>query len=88
MVGCADGAKLLKESEDGGVVVYPFKSEQGALLSSFRAEAFALMREKCRGPYTIIREGEAKGRTRLAGPVEGAQEAIRERRWAIQFQCK
>lgn len=86
--GCADGAKLLQESENGGVVVYPFKGEQGALLSTFRTDAFAIMKEKCHGPYTIIREGETRGRTRVAGAVEGAQEFVRERRWAIQFQCK
>ncbi len=36
----------------------------------------------------MVREGEAKGRVRLAGAVEGAQEIVRERRWAIQFECK
>lgn len=88
LAGCADGAKFLQESENGGVIVYPFKGEQGALLSSFRTDAFALMKEKCQGPYTIVREGETKGRLRIAGAVEGAQEAVRERRWGIQFQCR
>jgi len=88
LAGCADGAKFLQESENGGMIVYPFKGEQGALLSSFRTDAFALMKDKCQGPYTIIREGETKGRTRIAGAVEGAQEAVRERRWGIQFQCR
>jgi hypothetical protein len=46
------------------------------------------MKEKCGGPYTIVREGEAKGRTRMTSPVEGAQEIVQERRWGIQFQCK
>lgn len=88
LTGCADGAKILQESENGGIVVYPFTGDQGSLLSSFRKDALALMKEKCGGAYTIIREGETKGRTRIAGPVEGAQEAVRERRWGIQFQCK
>lgn len=88
LAGCADGAKFIQESENGGVIVYPFKGEQGSLLSSSRTEAFALMKEKCHGPYTITREGETQGRTRIAGAVEGAQEAIRERRWGIQFQCR
>ena len=57
-------------------------------MSSFRKDALALMKDKCAGPYTIVREGETKGRTRLIGPVEGAQEAIRERRWGIEFRCK
>lgn len=88
LVGCAEGAKLVQEREDGGVVAYPFKGEQGSMLSSFRKEALALMRAKCGGPYTIVREGETKGRTRMAGHVEGSQEIVQERRWGIQFQCK
>jgi hypothetical protein len=88
LAGCAEGAKLVQEREDGGVVTYPFKGEQGSMLSSFRTDALALMKEKCGGPYTIVREGEAKGRSRMAGAVEGAQEIVHERRWGIQFQCK
>jgi hypothetical protein len=34
--GCAEGAKLAKADEDGGVVTYPFKGDQGYMLSSFR----------------------------------------------------
>ena len=88
LAGCAEGAKLVQERGDGGAVIYPFKGEQGAMLSSFRQDALALMKEKCGGPYTIVREGEAKGRTRMASPVEGAQEIVQERRWGLQFQCK
>lgn len=88
LAGCAEGAKLVQDTGDGGVATYPFKGEQGSMLSSFRQDALALMKEKCGGPYTIVREGEAKGRTRMAGAVEGAQEIVQERRWGIQFQCK
>ena len=88
LVGCAEGAKLVSEREDGGVVAYPFKGEQGAMLSSFRKDALALMKEKCGGPYIIVREGETKGRSRMAGSIEGTQEIVQERRWGIQFQCK
>ena len=88
LAGCTEGAKLVQEREDGGVVTYPFQGEQGSILSSFRKEALALMKEKCGGPYTIVREGEAKGRSRVVGAVEGAQEIMQERRWGIQFQCK
>ncbi|HEY5627175.1 MAG TPA: hypothetical protein VIR79_04475 [Nitrospira sp.] len=58
------------------------------MLSSFRKEALAIIREKCGGAYSIIREGEAKGRTRVAVAIEGAQEIVRERRWGIEFRCK
>jgi hypothetical protein len=88
LAGCADGAKLVQEHDRGGVVVYPFKGEQGSMLSTFRTDALNLIKEKCGGPYTIVREGETKGRSKLASPIEGAQEVIQERRWGIQFQCK
>ena len=88
LAGCGEGAKLLQEREDGGIVAYPFTGEQGSMLSSFRTDALVLMKEKCGGPYTIVREGETKGRTRIVSPVPGAQEVVEERRWGIQFQCK
>jgi hypothetical protein len=70
-------------------VVYPFKEGQGPMLSSFRKDALARITEKCRGgSYSIVREGETKGRARVNSPVEGAQEVVQERRWGIQFQCK
>lgn len=88
LAGCGEGAKLLQENENEGVVVYPFIEERGPMLSSFRTEALSLMKEKCGGPYTIVKEGETKGRTRITSPIEGAQDLVEERRWGIQFQCK
>jgi hypothetical protein len=88
-VGCVDGAKLIQEHENGGVVVYPFKGEQGSLLSAFRKEALAVIDKKCGDrSYAIVREGETKGRMRVISPVEGQEEVIEERRWGIQFQCR
>ncbi len=87
-MSCADGAKFLQETDQGGIVIYPYKSEQGSLVSSFRRDAIKLIEEKCRGAYSIIREGETKGRARVAGVVQGSQEIVQERRWGIQFQCK
>lgn len=88
IVGCADSAKLIQDREGGGVVAYPYKGEQGSLISSFRKDALALMQEKCAGPYTIVREGETKGRSRVAGPIQGGQDIVQERRWGIEFSCK
>lgn len=89
VVGCADGVKLIQEDENGGVVVYPFKGEQGSILSSFRKEALTVIDKKCgKRSYTIVREGETKGRTRVISPIEGQEEVIEERRWGIQFQCR
>lgn len=87
--GCADGAKIVQEHDIGGVVIYPFKEGQGPMLSVFRKEGLDLMNEKCKGrSYAIVREGEAKGRTRVVSPLDGAQEVVEERRWGIQFECK
>ncbi len=88
LAGCADGAKFLQETDQGGVVVYPFKGEQGAMLSSFRKDALDLMKEKCGGKYKILREGEAKGRAHVAGHIEGGKEMVQERRWGIEFRCQ
>lgn len=88
LAGCGEGAKLLQEGEDWGIVAYPFTGEQGSMLSSFRTDALALMKEKCGGPYSIVREGETKGRTRIISPVPGSQEVVEERRWGIEFRCK
>mgnify|MGYP001173717259 FL=1 len=87
--GCADGAKIVQQTDTGGVVIYPFKEGQGPILSSFRKDALDLMKEKCTGrSYSIVREGEAQGRTRVVSPLDGAQELVEERRWGIQFECK
>ncbi len=88
LAGCAEGAKLIQDREGGGVVAYPYKGEQGSLISSFRKDALALMQQKCAGHYTIVREGETQGRSRVAGAVQGGQEVVRERRWGIEFHCK
>ena len=88
LAGCGEGAMLVKDSTDGGVVVYPYRAEQGNLLSSFRKEAVRLMEQRCQHGYTIVREGETKGRLRQASPVAGSSDVVEERRWGIQFQCK
>ena len=87
VAGCGEGAKLIQVTDTGGVVSYPYKGDNH-LVSGFRTEAFQLIDKQCAGAYSIVREGEAKGRTRVAGPVQGAEEAIRERRWGIEFRCK
>ena len=86
--GCADGAKLVQETESGGVVTYPFKGNDGYLFSRLRDDAFQLIEQRCGKHYTIVREGEAKGQSRVSGVIEGAEEVITVRRWGIQFLCK
>jgi hypothetical protein len=84
---CAEGAKLVSDTGHGGVVIYPYKGEGGSLASSFRSEALRLIEQRCRDGYTVTREGEAKGRTRMVENAAGI-EAITQKRWAIQFKCK
>ncbi len=84
--GCAEGAKLAQVTESGGIVTYPFK-ENGQLLSPFRKEALQLIDKRCHGSSRIVREGEAKGRSRVDENAGGA-DVIHERRWGIQFECK
>ncbi len=86
--GCGEGALLVQDFQTGGVVVYPYRAEQGTMLSSFRKEAIAIIEGKCPLGYTIVREGETKGRLRQASPIGGTNDIVEERRWGIQFQCK
>nr|MBI3612975.1 hypothetical protein [Nitrospirota bacterium] len=85
--GCSEGAKLMKETETGGIVVYPFKGESGYMYSKFRKDAFEIIEQRCPAGYTVEKEAEAKGRVRVQ-ELAGTQEAIAERRWGIQFRCK
>jgi hypothetical protein len=85
--GCEEAAKLVQVTENGGTVIYPYKGDN-YMTSSFRSDAFQLMDKQCAGAYTIVKEGEAKGRSRIAGAVQGAEEVITEQRWGIQFRCK
>jgi hypothetical protein len=87
LAGCAEGAKIVNETDRGGVVTYPF-SENGYMLSPFRKDGIQLIEQKCGKSYKITREGETSGRQRLNAPVQGAEEVIRQRRWGIQFECK
>jgi hypothetical protein len=85
--GCSEGAKLVQESDSGGVVTYPFKGETGYLFARFRAEALGMIEKRCKGAYHIVREGEAKGRSRVVDNL-GGSEVIGERRWGLEFRCK
>ena len=87
LMSCGDGAKFLQLNDNGGVVVYPYKGDNH-LVASFRRDAFRLIEQQCPAGYSIIKEGEAKGRSRVSAPVQGAEEVIYERRWGIEFRCK
>lgn len=78
----------MQVTDRGGIVTYPYKEHVGAMATRFRSEALSLMEEHCKaGGYSILREGEAKGRSRIA-ETQGTPEIVTEYRWGIQFQCK
>lgn len=85
--GCSEGAQLVQATDAGGVVTYPFKGESGYLFTPLRKEAMHLMQEHCGRGYSIVREGEAKGRIREAVSPVG-REIVAERRWGMEFKCK
>ncbi|GKS56590.1 hypothetical protein YTPLAS18_01170 [Nitrospira sp.] len=78
----------MQETEKGGIAVYPYVPERGAMTSSFRAEAMRLIDRRCGGRYRIVREGETKGRDRVSTVVPGAEEIVRDHRWGVQFECR
>ncbi len=87
--GCAEGAKLVRLNEEGGVVAYPLKKERESIYSSpFRADALSMIEAHCKQKgYRIVREGETQGQTRNSGL--DAEELLTTRRfWALQFRCK
>ena len=62
------------------------KGDDGHLYTSKRTEAFDKIREFCRGPYQVLKEGKTKGRQRVVEGMGGA-EIVTEDWWGIRFQC-
>jgi hypothetical protein len=87
LTACGEGAKLVSDTGQGGVVTYPYRGEAGHLMSPLRADALKLIERRCAGGYTIVQEGEAQGRTRTIENAAGT-EAITEKRWGVKFRCR
>ena len=86
MGGCGGGVQVIRESPDSGVVRYLYKGNDGHLSTSKRTEAFDKIREFCRGPYQVLKEGKTKGRQRVVEGMGGA-EVVTEDWWGVRFQC-
>lgn len=87
--GCAEGAKLIRETPQGGVVSYPYKSDRNSMMfSGSRKEALDLMAKKCPSGYAILQEGETRGNTSASGLADNTEGESRYRRWGLQFRCK
>ena len=86
LYGCGGGVQVIRESPESGVVRYLYKGNDGHLSTSKRAEAFDKIREFCRGPYQVLKEGKTKGRQRVVEGMGGA-EVVTEDWWGVRFQC-
>lgn len=86
-VSCGETVRLVQTSPSGGVVTYPLQPGKSHLASPLRGEALQRMSQHCAGGYAIIKEGEAKSRTRVQEGI-GGEEIIVQRRWGLQFRCQ
>ena len=87
--GCSEGAKLARETDAGGVVTYLYREDRGGMLGSrYRRDALQIIEKKCPAGYAVAREGQAQGTRSVSGIMEGTEDELTGRRWAIQFRCK
>ena len=85
--GCGGGVQIIQESPTSGVARYVYKGNADYLSTSKRMEAFEKIREFCRGPYQVVREGKTRGRQRVVEGM-GGSEVLTEHRWGIRFRCE
>jgi hypothetical protein len=87
--GCSEGATLVRESPQGGIVTYLYQEDRGGpMFSPHRAEALQIIARKCPAGYSIAQEAEARGASTVQGTREGTEDDSRGRRWGLQFRCK
>ncbi len=85
--GCAHEATLVRTTDQGGLVSYPFQSDADVLASSGRHDAFALIAEQCPKGSRIVREGEIPKVSRAADRAWRGQMGF-DRLWGVQFVCE
>lgn len=87
LAGCGGGLQMVPEGKGRGVMMYLYKGTDGQMLTPKRGEAFESIREFCRGPFDIVKEGPTKGRQRVVEGV-GGSDIIVENWWGVRFQCE
>ena len=85
--GCAQGAKLMRETQTGGLVAFPFQKEGDRMSSEARSEALALIEKKCGKSYKTDREGEVP-RVSAAADRAWRGQMSGDRLWGIEFTCQ
>jgi hypothetical protein len=86
-IGCAKEATFVRETENGGLVSYPFQSDVEVLASSGRRDAMQLIAEKCPNGSRIVREGEIPKISKTADRAWRGQMGM-DRLWGVQFVCE
>ena len=86
--GCGGGVRIIQENPDSGVALYMYKGKDGHLRSSNRPEASARIREFCRGPYRVIKEGNTAGRQHVIESIVGREDVVTEHWWGVRFRCE
>ena len=86
--GCARGQSWPNANQDGGVVTYPFKGDQGHMLSSFRKDALAADERHVWRRLSDCARRRSERTSARGRRYRGGQEIVRERRWGIEFRCK
>jgi len=77
---------MVPEGERSGVMTYLYNGTNGQMLTPRRGEAFQKIREFCKGPFDVVKEGATKGRQRVVEGVVGS-DIIVEDWWGIRFRC-
>jgi hypothetical protein len=86
---CSEGAMLVRDAPQGGIVTYLYRDDHGGpMFSSHRAEALEIITRKCPSGYSIAQEAEARVTSTVQGTREGTEDDSRARRWGLQFRCK
>lgn len=86
-VGCAQGAKLTRDTPAGGVVTFPVHTDADRVSSQARSEALALIEQKCGKAYKIVREGEVP-RVSAAADRAWRGQMAGDRLWGMEFTCQ
>ncbi len=85
--GCAREATLVRATDQGGLVSYPFQTDADVLASSGRRDAFALIAEQCPKGSRVVREGEIPKVSKAADRAWRGQMGF-DRLWGVQFICE
>lgn len=85
--GCTGEATLVRDTERGGLVSYPFQTDGDVLASSGRRDALQLIAQKCPNGSRIVQEGEIPKVSQTADRAWRGQIGM-GRLWGVQFVCE